>query len=125
MGRMAAAGPHRLLTLPALPSRCTVGMSAHGPDATSPTPSGVDVIKAHPYRPVLTVLSVMVVCGFTAAMIGQHNSGPWGGLPEWLGAVTWFGFLASVLAIVVLSVYLLVAHLRWRKEQGTRREPVS
>jgi hypothetical protein len=83
------------------------------------------VIREHPYRAVSTVLAVMLLCGFTAGMIGQFNDGPWGGLPEWLGAVTYFGFLASVLAIVVLSLYLLVAHLRWRKEQGVRRERVS
>jgi hypothetical protein len=83
------------------------------------------MIKQHPYRAVLAVVAVMLVCGFTAGMIGQYNDGPWGGLPAWLGAAAWFGFLASVLAIVALSVYLLVAHLRWRREQGTGRARVS
>lgn len=83
------------------------------------------MIKEHPYRAVLSVLAVMVVCGFTAGMIGQDNDGPWGGLPEWLGAVTWFAFLAAALAIVALSLYLLMAHLQWRKEHGTQRERLS
>ncbi len=83
------------------------------------------MIKAHPYRAVLGVLAVMLVCVFVSGMIGQYNDGPWGGLPEWLGAATWFGFLASALMMVMLPVYLLVAHLRWRKEQGTHRAQVS
>ena len=73
------------------------------------------MIKAHPYRAVGVVLGVMAVCGFVAAMIGQYNDGPWGGLPEWLGATAWFTFLASILVITALSVYLLIAHIRYRK----------
>ena len=76
------------------------------------------MVKAHPYRAVATVLAVMVLLGGTASMIGQYNDGPWGGLPEWLGAATWFGFLIAALVMIVLSAYLLVAHLRWRKEHG-------
>lgn len=74
------------------------------------------MIKAHPYRAVLALLGVMVACGFVAAMIGQYNDGPWGGLPEWLGAVAWFGFLAAALAMLLLSAYLVVLNLQWRKE---------
>lgn len=44
------------------------------------------MVKAHPYRAVLSVLAVMAVLLFVGGMIGQHNDGPWGGLPEWLGA---------------------------------------
>ena len=76
------------------------------------------MVKAHPYRSVAVVLSVMLVCGGTAGMIGQYEDGPWGGLPEWLGAVTWFGFLGASLVMIALSVYLLVANLRWRKDHG-------
>ena len=76
------------------------------------------MVKEHPYRAVLTVLAIMVVTGGTAGMIGQHNEGPWGGLPEWFAAVMWFGFLGASLVMVVLTVYLLVANLRWRREQG-------
>lgn len=74
------------------------------------------MVKAHPYRSVCTVLAVMLATGFTAGMIGQYNDGPWGGLPEWLGAVTWFGFLVAALVMVVLAVYLLAARLQWRRD---------
>ena len=77
------------------------------------------MIKAHPYRAVGIVLAFMAVNLFVAAMIGQYNDGPWGGLPEWLAAVTWFSFLFSIPAIVVLSVYLGVANLRWRREHSS------
>lgn len=76
------------------------------------------MVKAHPYRAVSTVLAVMLVLGGTAALIGQDNDGPWGGLPEWLGAVTWFGFLAASLAMLVLSAYLGAANLAWRREHS-------
>jgi len=77
------------------------------------------MVKAHPYRAVGAILAVMLLCGGTAGMIGQYNDGPWGGLPEWLGALTWFSFLAACLVMVVLTVYLLVANLRWRKDHST------
>lgn len=76
------------------------------------------MIKAHPYRAVLTVLGVMAVCVFVSGMIGQYNDGPWGGLPQWLGAVTWFGFLISALVMLVLTAYLVVQSLKWRKANG-------
>lgn len=76
------------------------------------------MVKAHPYRSVCTVLAVMLVTGFTASMIGQFNDGPWGGLPEWLGAASWFGFLGASLAMVVLTVYLLAAHLQHRRSHS-------
>ena len=77
------------------------------------------MVKAHPYRAVGVVLAVMLLLGFVAGMIGQFNDGPWGGLPEWLGAVSYFGFLTAALVMVVLTVYLLVAHLRWRRQHRT------
>ena len=70
------------------------------------------MVARHPYRAVGVVLAVMAVCLFVAGMVGQHNDGPWGGLPEWVGAVGWFGFLLSVPVLLVLSAYLLAAHLR-------------
>lgn len=80
------------------------------------------MIREHPYRAVGVVLAVMLATGLTAGLIGQHNDGPWGGLPEWLGAATYFTFLASVLVILGLSAYLAVAHLQWRREhRGTPR----
>jgi hypothetical protein len=59
----------------------------------------------HPYRAVGMVLAVMALSASVAGMIGQDSDGPLGGLPEWLGVVSWFAFLASVLAILVLSAY--------------------
>lgn len=64
-------------------------------------------------RPVGHV--AMAALLFVSGMIGQYNDGPWGGLPEWLNAVTWFGFLGTVLALLVLSAYLAAANVRYRK----------
>ena len=74
------------------------------------------MIVRYPYRAVGVVLGVMVVSAFVAGMIGQDNDGPWGGLPEWLGAASWFTFLAACLAILVLSAFLAYANLRYRKQ---------
>jgi hypothetical protein len=76
-------------------------------------------VGRHPYRAVGAVLTVMAACLFVAATIGQYNDGPWGGLPEWLAALTWFGFLLSIPVMLVLCAYLGVAHLRGRKEHRT------
>ena len=100
--------------LPSPPDEPILVASGPAPDANRHL--GVDMVKRHPYHAVLGVLGVMAVCLFVAGMIGQYDDGPWGGLPGWLGALTWFGFLASVLVIVVLSVYLLLENLKWRKE---------
>ena len=62
----------------------------------------------------LTALVVTVLCMLIAGMIGQHNDGPWGGLPEWLGAVTWFGFLIGLLVTVVLGIYWAAQSMRSR-----------
>ena len=86
---------------------------------------GVDMITAHPYRAVAAVLTVMVVTGFTAGMIGQDGDGPWGGLPDWLGTATYTVFMLSALAMVLLSVFLLVAHLRWRARSGAGRHAAT
>lgn len=73
------------------------------------------MIARHPYRAVGAVLAVMAGSIFLSGMIGQFNDGPWGGLPAWLGAASWFTFLGAALVMVVLSVYLLAANLRYRK----------
>lgn len=69
------------------------------------------MVTRHPYRAVGTVLAVMAVAALVSGMIGQVNDGPWGGLPEWLGAAMWFTFLGSVLALVALVLYLAGARL--------------
>jgi hypothetical protein len=73
------------------------------------------VITRHPYRAVGAVLAVMAVCLFVSGMVGQHNDGPWGDLPSWVGAAGWFGFLLTIPVVLVLSVYLLAAALRTRR----------
>jgi hypothetical protein len=55
-----------------------------------------------------------VLCFALAGLIGQHNDGPWGGLPEWLGSASWGGFLIGLLATVLLGIYWLVQSLRTR-----------
>jgi len=76
------------------------------------------VIIRHPYRAVGAVLAVMAALLFVSGMIGQYNDGPWGGLPEWLSAATWFGFLGTVLVLLMLSAYLAAANVRFRRAVG-------
>ena len=73
------------------------------------------MIARHPYRAVGAVLGAMALCLLVSGMIGQHNEGPWGGLPAWLGAAGWFGFLGLSLVMLVLCTYLAAANLRYRK----------
>lgn len=79
------------------------------------------MLKAHPYRALLTVAAIGGVCLFVAGMIGQYNDGPWGGLPEWLAALTWFTFLLSIPVLLALGVYLRVVHARERRGAGHHR----
>ena len=53
------------------------------------------------------VAAVTAVSFLIAGLIGQHNDGPLGDLPEWLGAVTWFGGLLGALMTAVLVLVLL------------------
>ena len=78
------------------------------------------MVTRHPYRSVGVVLAVMLVSGFTAGMIGQYNDGPWGGAPEELGVASYSVFLASVLAVVLLSAYLAVAAYRYRRGRSAQ-----
>jgi hypothetical protein len=73
------------------------------------------VVARHRYRAVGVVLGVMAVCLFVSGMVGQHNDGPWGGLPSWVGAVGWFGFLLGIPVLLLLAAYLLATHLRARR----------
>lgn len=73
------------------------------------------MIRSHPYRAVGAVLAVFAAAVFLAGMIGQFNDGPWGGLPEWLGAASYATSLLSALVLLVLSAYLGVANLRSRR----------
>ena len=73
------------------------------------------MIARHPYRSVGAVLAVFAASLFLAGMIGQFNDGPWGGLPEWVGGAAYATWMLSALVLVVLSIYLGVAHLRQRQ----------
>ena len=73
------------------------------------------MIVRHPYRAVGVVLAVMAAALFLSAMIGQFNDGPWGELPTWLGAASWFTFLGAGLVLLGLSAYLAAANLRYRR----------
>lgn len=73
------------------------------------------MMQRHPSRAVGVVLAVMAVSLFVSAMIGQFNDGPWGGLPEWLGAASWFTFLGATVVLLALLAYVAVANLRYRR----------
>lgn len=73
------------------------------------------MIAHHPYRAVGVVVAVLAVCLFVSGMIGQFNDGPWGGLPSWLGAATWFGALGAGLVLLLLLAFLAASSLRSRK----------
>jgi drug/metabolite transporter (DMT)-like permease len=62
----------------------------------------------------LALLVFTVLCFVLAGLIGQHNDGPWGGLPEWLGSASWFGFLLGLLATVIAGIYWLAQSVRAR-----------
>jgi hypothetical protein len=62
----------------------------------------------------LSVLVFTVLCFVLAGMIGQHNDGPWGDLPEWLGTASWIGFNIGVLATVVAGIYWATRSRRTR-----------
>jgi hypothetical protein len=73
------------------------------------------VLSRHPYRALGAVLAVMAVSLFVSSMIGQFNDGPWGGLPAWLGALTWFASLGAGLVLLLLAAYLVASSLRTRR----------
>jgi hypothetical protein len=62
----------------------------------------------------LAVLVFTVLCFTLAGLIGQHNDGPWGGLPEWLGSASWGGFLIGVLATIITGIYWAAQSIRSR-----------
>ena len=73
------------------------------------------MIKRHPYRAVGTVLGVFLLSLLVAGLIGQHNDGPWGGLPAWLGTASYATWFVSGLVLVALSIYLGIANLQYRR----------
>ena len=57
----------------------------------------------------VTVAIITVVCFVLAGLIGQHNDGPWGDLPEWLGSVSWFGFLLGAVLTIITGIMALMS----------------
>jgi len=56
-----------------------------------------------------------------AALIGQHNDGPLGDLPEWLGAAAYFTWLSSALLLVLVGLAALVLRLRHGRTRTQER----
>ena len=90
-------------------------MLAERADGVRTSWGSFDMITRHPYRSVGAVLAVCALAAFISSMIGQFNDGPWGGLPAWLGTVTYAVFMIGALVLIALSVYLGVANLRYRR----------
>jgi hypothetical protein len=72
----------------------------------------------NPRNVFLALVAFTIVCFALAGLIGQHNDGPWGGLPEWLGSASWFGFLLGLLGVILSGAYLLVTSLGRRRATG-------
>ena len=65
----------------------------------------------HPTRKSTLMLFVAGVVLFLLSASGQPT-GYWQGGPSWLGAIGWFGFLISVLLLIVSGIYALVSRMR-------------
>ena len=72
----------------------------------------------NPRNVFLALVAFTIVCFALAGLIGQHNDGPWGGLPEWLGSASWAGFLLGLLGVILSGAYLLVTTLGRRRATG-------
>ncbi len=59
---------------------------------------------------------VTVICFLVAGAVGQDQDG-WLGdaLPQWLGILTWAGFLLGLLVTVLFGVALLVRRITGRR----------
>ena len=62
---------------------------------------------------------VFVISFALAALIGQHNDGPLGDLPEWLGSAAYFVWLASALVLVLLGLAALALWARRGRKRTT------
>ena len=67
-------------------------------------------------RDAAIALGVVFVVSFAlAALIGQHNDGPLGDLPEWLGSAAYFIWLLTALLLVLVGLAALTLRLRHRR----------
>ena len=78
-------------------------------------------MTTHRLRNAAITLGVVFVISLAlAALIGQHNDGPLGDLPEWLGSAAYVIWLLSALLLVLLAVTVVV--LRVRRGRPARHE---
>src|SRR5436305_1209432 len=70
-------------------------------------------LHRHPGRVLLGLFAAMVVL-FLLSASGQEDAF-WKNGPGWLGAIGWFGFLLTTLAMIVTLVYLGVRTVRQRR----------
>jgi uncharacterized membrane protein YhdT len=68
------------------------------------------------------VVGVVFVIAFAlAALIGQHNDGPLGDLPQWLGAAAYGTWLIAALLLILLGLAAVALRLRHgRMDSGHR-----
>lgn len=64
---------------------------------------------------------VFVISFALAALIGQHNDGPLGDLPEWLGSAAYFIWLASALVLILLGLAAVALRVRRGRRRTTLR----
>jgi hypothetical protein len=64
---------------------------------------------------------VFVISFALAALIGQHNDGPLGDLPEWLGSAAYFVWLVSGLVLVLLGLAAVALWFRRGRQRTTLR----
>ena len=71
-------------------------------------------MSRNPRSLFFSLLVFTVLCFALAGLIGQHNDGPWGDLPEWLGTASWIGFNVGALATLVAGIYWATRSMRAR-----------
>lgn len=76
----------------------------------------ISILHRHPGRVLLGLFAAMVAL-FLLSASGQEDAF-WKNGPGWLGAIGWFGFLLTTLAMIVTLVYLGVRNLRRRRSPG-------
>jgi len=67
----------------------------------------------HPTRRSTVVLLAAAIVFFVLSASGQPGQ-YWESGPEWLGLISWFGFLICALLLIVSGLYALVSRIRDR-----------
>jgi uncharacterized membrane protein YhdT len=77
-------------------------------------------VNARRLRDAAIAIGIVFVIAFAlAALIGQHNDGPLGDLPEWLGSAAYFIWLLSALLLILVA---LAAVVLWLRHRGGSRD---